>query len=229
VLRTVAVAAAAGALAVSAAQPHRHVLEGHSVDGRAIRAVELGVPGPRTVLVVGCIHGTECSGLAVVHALERRAQPRFDLWVVEDMNPDGYAAGSRLNGRGVDLNRNFPSEWRPLEHRWSPQYSGPRPLSEPETRFAARIIRRLRPAVTVWFHQHENRVRAWRQSIPAARRYARVSGMRFARVPWPAGSASNWQNHRFPDTASFVVELPAGQLSRAGIAAQVRAILSLGQ
>ncbi|MFP5388957.1 MAG: hypothetical protein ACLGG5_06610 [Thermoleophilia bacterium] len=30
---------------------------------------------------------------------------------------------------------------------------------------------------------------------------------------WPAGTGPNWQNHRFPDSASYVVELPKGRLS----------------
>jgi hypothetical protein len=56
-------------------------------------------------------------------------------------------------------------------------------------------------------------VRAWGPSVPAARRYARAAGLPFRRLPWLAGTAPNWQNHRFRGTASFVVELPPGQLS----------------
>jgi len=33
------------------------------------------------------------------------------------------------------------------------------------------------------------------------------------RLPWPDGTAPNWQNHRFPGAASFVVELPPGPLA----------------
>jgi hypothetical protein len=199
---------------VRIARENRRVVYGRSQLGRPIRALELGFPGPKRVLVVGCIHGNECAGTAVVRHLEQLAPPTFDLWVVSDLNPDGRAAGTRENARGVDLNRNFRGAGR---------------LSEPESRFAARLIRRLRPRVTIWFHQHENRARAWGPSIPQGRRYARLAGMRFAAVRWPAGSATDWQNRRFPGSSSFVVELPAGTLSAADVQRHVRAILHLGE
>ena len=76
------------------------------------------------------------------------------------------------------------------------------------------MLLRLRPAVTIWFHQPQAIVRAWGHSIPAARRFARLAGARFRARPWPNGSATNWQNHRFPQ-ASFVVELPSVPLTTA--------------
>ena len=85
----------------------------------------------------------------------------IDLWVVHNLNPDGRRLGIRLNGRGVDLNRNFGSEWMPIGSRWDPQYSGPRPWSERETRLARRLVRRVRPDVTIWYHQPQAVVRAW--------------------------------------------------------------------
>src|SRR6201999_3106198 len=93
------------------------------------------------------------------------------------------------------------------------QYSGPRPFSEPETRIVRDLIERIRPRITIWFHQPADLVRAFGQSIPAARRYARLVGLPFRRLPWLAGTAPNWQNHRFPGTSSFVVETPRGKLS----------------
>src|SRR3954468_14061695 len=119
---------------------------GHSVQGRPIRLVarEGAAPG-RTVLVVGCIHGNECAGEAVTRLLRSGARPaRGRLLIVDDLNPDGLARGTRGNAHGVDLNRNFPSEWRPLHGL---EYSGPRPLSEPETRIARAVIRREHPDV----------------------------------------------------------------------------------
>ena len=42
---------------------------------------------------------------------------------------------------------------------------------------------------------------------PAARRYARAPRLPFHRLPWMAGTAPNWQNHRLSGDRSFVVEL----------------------
>lgn len=200
---------------------------GRSTQGREIEAVRVGDPeGSQRVLVVGCIHGNECAGTAVTRILLRSA-PTFDLWVVPNLNPDGFAMRRRQNARGVDLNRNFPSEWRRRGRRWDPEYPGPRPLSEPETRAATRLIERIRPDVTIWFHQPQAVIRAWGASMPAARRYARLAGMRFRAIRWPAGTAANWQNNRFRGTSAFVVELPAGSLSPAAANRHAEAVLAL--
>jgi murein endopeptidase len=209
----------------------RTVLLGRSVQGRPIRAIRLGDPASdRRLLVVGCIHGNEPAGMAVTRRLLRiRRLFPAEIWVIPTLNPDGEAHETRQNADGVDLNRNFPSQWRRGGIRGELEYPGPRPLSEPETRLAVRFIRRVRPAVTIWFHQPQDLVRAWGRSIPAARRYARLAGLRFRAIRWPHGTASNWQNHRFRTGASFVVELPPGPLSAAGAARQERAIVALAR
>ena len=204
------------------APPPAHVeVIGHSVEGRPIRAFELR-GGSKVVLVFGCVHGEETAGIPVVRLLERRAVPGVDLWLVPDLNPDGVARGTRQNAHGVDLNRNFPAMWLRIGHRGSPQWSGPRPLSEPESRAARNLILRLRPRLTIWFHQPQTLVRAWGPSRAAARRFARLAGMRYRSLAWPNGTAPNWQNHLDPRAPSFVVELPPGPLpaSRAGALAR---------
>ena len=184
------------------------VVVGHSVHGRPIEVVHVQGPGPGPrVLVVGCIHGNECAALPVIAAL-RRAHPHADLWLVPTLNPDGYAGRTRGNAHGVDLNRSFPAG------------------REPETRAAVALIRRLRPDVTIWFHQPQAVVRAWGRSQAVARRYARLAGMRFARIEWPPGAATRWQNTGLGER-SFAVELPPGPLSSAGVARQVRAVLGV--
>src|SRR3954468_17667347 len=125
---------------------------GYSANDRPIELVHVPGPGPR-ILVVGCIHGNEPAGIAIVRALER-AHPQADLWLVPVPQPDGLARGTRQNAHGVDLNRNFAAGWRPLGPPWSVYAAGPRPFSEPETRSARDLIRRIRPQVTIWYHQH---------------------------------------------------------------------------
>jgi murein peptide amidase A len=198
-------------------------LLGRSEEYRPIVAHDRG-NGARTVLVVGCIHGDECAGVAVARRLlTLRVPAGVRLVVVPLLNPDGRVHGTRGNARGVDLNRNFPSEWR------RSAVSGPAPASERETRIAMRLVERLRPALTVWFHQPQANVRAWGGSVAAARRYARLTGLPFRRLRWPPGSASNWQNHRIADAASFVVELPRGPLSARDADRHARAVLALAR
>jgi protein MpaA len=213
----------------AAEQTARTALLGRSELGRPIYVSRIGnARSARKVVVVGCIHGTECAGMKIARMLLRtKRRPTADVWIVHNLNPDGLALGVRQNGRGVDLNRNFASEWTPLGRRWDPQYSGPRPFSERETRIARDLILRLQPAATIWYHQPQDLVRAWGRSVPAARRFARVALERFRALRWPAGTAPNWQNHRFPGAPSFVVELPAGELPEERAHRHVRAILAL--
>jgi protein MpaA len=207
---------------------------GRSARGRTLRLTASGNPAARRhLLVVGCIHGNECAGTAVTRRMQRgpRGCPPTggDVWVIGDLDPDGRVAGSRLNGRGVDLNRNFAAGWRPIGRPGDLEHSGRRPFSEPETRAARAVVRAFRPQVTVWFHQQaEALVRAWGPSVPVARRYARLVGLPFRRLPWPAGSAPHWQNTAFRGMASFVVELAPGRLRRADAARHARAVLAIG-
>ena len=81
----------------------------------------------------------------------------------------------------------------------SGEYPGPRPFSEPESRAVRRLVKRVRPRVTIWYHQ------PWGQVLlpchgpaQAQRRYARIAHLptkrcRGQRLP---GTATRWQNHR---------------------------------
>jgi len=202
------------------------LLLGRSEGGRPIVAVRVGDAKNIRVLVVGCIHGTEGAGIPVVRALER-IHAHVDLWLVPNLNPDGYARGTRQNGRGVDLNANWSSQWHGGGHPWDTYYPGPYPFSERETRIGRNLILHIRPRVSIWFHQHMNLVWAWGPSSSAGRIYAHAAGMRFYHHRWLHGTATNWQNHYLPGSASFTVELPAGRLSARQVRAQVHAVLTL--
>jgi murein peptide amidase A len=194
-----------------AARAHR-VLLGRSADGRPIVAVELGNPAsPRKVLVVGAVHGNEPAGIAIADLLiSRPALAGVDLWVVRSFNPDGVAEGTRGNAHGVDLNRNFPWRWRPLSGVY---YSGAYPLSEPESRIAYRLLVRLRPAVSIWFHQRLDVVDESGGSVFVERRFAALAGLRVARLTREPGSIVSWENEHVHGGTAFVVELPAGSLA----------------
>jgi protein MpaA len=221
---------AARVSAAAAADPlgHHDVVIGRSVDGREISAVETGdFDASRRALVVGCIHGNETAGIAIANQLAHDAPPReLDLWIVPDLNPDGAAAGSRGNARGVDLNRNFPWRWLPLGGVY---YSGPRPLSEPESRIAYRLITKLNPQVSVWFHQHLDLVDESGGSIAVERRFAKLAGLRLARLSREPGSAVGWENHRDAASTAFVVELPPGSLAPARVTRLAQAVLDVAR
>jgi protein MpaA len=181
---------------------------GHSVDGRPIVLFRDSAPAPALkVLVVGDIHGDEAAGMRITRRLiAAAAPPRTELLVVPTINPDGLAAGTRGNARGVDLNRNFPFRWRPLG---GGEYSGTGPLSEPESRAAHRLLLREKPDVTIWFHQPFGLIDKPEGNPFAARRFAQLIGLPLVRLRgrYP-GSASRWQNHHFKDSTAFVAELP---------------------
>jgi murein peptide amidase A len=212
----------------SRAAPRRSVTLGRSVRGRPIRAVVLGPSNARApVLVVGCIHGNEPAGIAVADRLAHaRIPPRSSIWIVRDLSPDGVAAGTRQNAHGVDLNRNFPYAWAPVGAPGDLRYNGPGPLSEPESRIAATLILRLRPRITIWFHQHEE-VTDTSGGIRIEQRFAILSGLPLRRLARYPGSATRWQDHRLTGATAFVVELPAGRLSAGQTKRIANAVLAL--
>jgi protein MpaA len=211
-------------LAMPSSATAQRLVFGHSVNGRPLVAWSFGNPhAKRRILVVGCIHGNECAGLRITTALRTQPVPRgVQLWVVPEMNPDGTAADTRQNAHLVDLNRNFPYRWRYISD--PTYYSGPRPESEPETRAAMRLVRRLRPAVTIWYHQHQDLVEEAGADYGIPRRYAQIVGLRPTCLTFLSGTETAWSNHTFPGTDSFVVELPAGPVSAAALARHLRGI-----
>jgi protein MpaA len=206
----------------------RQVVLGYSVAHRPIIAEQIGdSDSPRRVLVVGCIHGNEPAGIAIARALTTSSAPsEVDLWVVLDLNPDGVARDTRGNANGVDLNRNFPDHWQPLGPAGSTYYAGPRPLSEPETRIAGKLLLRLRPTLGIWYHQALHVVDDSQGPPSLERRYAADARLPLRRLPDYPGSAVGYEDQQFGPTA-FVVELLGGSLTSPQLARQVQAVLDI--
>jgi protein MpaA len=206
----------------------RAIAVGRSVEGRPIVARVVGsAHARRRVLVVGCVHGDEPAGIAITRALRAATPPPgVALWLVDTFNPDGRRARTRQNARGVDLNRNSPAGWRRLGGMF---YSGARPLSEPESKAIHRLVLNLRPAITLWYHQHATLVDDSGGDRAVERRYARLVGLPFRHYGTEPGSITSWQNAAFPRATAFVVELPAGRLPSAAVARHARAVLALSR
>ena len=213
---------------LAAAQPQTVV--GHSVKGRAIVAYERGNRSAPVTLVVGVIHGNETAGLAVIKRLRTMPLPAgVHLWLVPELNPDGVAAGTRQNAHGVDLNRNWPVAWKHNGVPWDGYYSGPRPMSEGENRAMRAFILRIRPALTIWYHQPLDLVYGSDPHATVLRRYARLSGLPYRRLQAPPGAATRWERRRFPHGTHFVVELPPGPISAATARRNASAVLVLAK
>ncbi len=129
------------------------VVLGRSVQGRSIVAHRKGTPGAKhRVVLLGQIHGNERAGVTTAKkARHLRVRSDTELWVVPTMNPDGHAARTRTNARGVDLNRNWPMNWRRTARGVT--WSGPRATSEPETRVMLKFLKKVKPTYVVSLHQ----------------------------------------------------------------------------
>ncbi|MDD5333297.1 MAG: DUF2817 domain-containing protein [Rhodoferax sp.] len=122
------------------------------------------------VLVVGAIHGDEPSSAAVAfHWIRLAAQlpmvgaQQVHWRFVPVLNPDGLFNPSprRVNAHGVDLNRNFSTPnwerdaklyWEKRTRKDPRRWPGPRPLSEPESRFLHDEMRNFQPQLIVSIH-----------------------------------------------------------------------------
>jgi protein MpaA len=207
---------------------------GTSAQGRPISASHRGTPGGTVILVVGVIHGDENAGLAIVDRLATTPlPPGIDLWLLPLMNPDGYANDVRGNGNGVDLNRNFPHDWTAIAQPGEWQYSGAGPGSEPETQAYMAFTERIRPALTLWYHQDLFRVSpSTGPDGPLRQRYAELTGLAYETVSGPGsvytGVAATWTRRMLPDAMSFIVEL-GPTLSEAEAAVHADAVLAVAQ
>ena len=122
------------------------------------------------VLVIGGIHGDELSSTSLaLHWIRLAGQTPADTpqsvhWrFIPALNPDGLFSQPprRVNARGVDLNRNFPTPYWSRDARtyWEKRtgkdprrYPGGQPLSEPESKFLVDEMALFKPQLIVSIH-----------------------------------------------------------------------------
>lgn len=145
-------------------------IAGKSVMGRPLVYVEYGNPTAKnTTLILAMVHGDEVTplylGVQLIHWLKSNSLPLDNSRVVVAplVNPDGFfkKPRTRMNQRGVDPNRNFPTDdWEKLAlMNWKRNYrSDPRRFpghqagSEPETQFQESLIRTYAPKKILSIH-----------------------------------------------------------------------------
>jgi hypothetical protein len=142
-----------------------------SVRGTPLYRRDVGEDNARLrVLVIGAIHGDELSSASVaLHWIRLAAEEKMDLpqtvhWrFVPMLNPDGLLAQppKRTNAHGVDLNRNFPTPnwerdaavyWNKRTGKDPRRWPGPKPISEPESRFLHDQMQSFKPHLIVSIH-----------------------------------------------------------------------------
>jgi len=139
--------------------PHRY---GESQNGLPLEFYQ-PVSGPSDILVMGSIHGDESlSTVLLSECLRSLAPADLHSTVILAANPDGVLQGTRCNARGVDLNRNFPTEnWspepvfyrnRPGEPQNIPLSPGEAAGSEAETQALIKLIESRPPRLIISIH-----------------------------------------------------------------------------
>ena len=183
---------------------------GSSVQGRSIVSYSFG-SGSNVVAYVGGTHGDEYASVTTVYSWIDDLDRNFSdipsgtrVVVVPLVNPDGYAAGTRVNANGVDLNRNFPANnWKKdvimPDQTLNKNGGGTAPLSEPEAAAIANYIVALNPSLTLTYHSQGSLVVANESgnSLSKAETYGSLSGY------WALGNSGLGDTFNYDTTGAF--------------------------
>ncbi len=146
----------------------RPTIIGYSVSGRPLEVYTFG-NGARQVMIIAGIHGGyEWNTIALAdeliqHLVENPSDimPEATVYILRNMNPDGDARDhgydGRVNDHGVDLNRNFPTNWAATWDRagcwnYGPSTGGTGPGSEPETQAVMNFLKTHKVKTLISYH-----------------------------------------------------------------------------
>jgi len=119
---------------------------------------------PKRIFAKALIHGDEGMSGAVARAWMLRLEkidPRNTWLVMPVTNPDGWKRKTRTNSRGVDLNRNFPTQdweqqaltyWKKNMKSDPRRYPGPEAASEIETKCLIKHFDEFKPDFVISVH-----------------------------------------------------------------------------
>jgi len=160
----------------------------------------------KPILLMGGVHGDEPLGVLLAQQTLAllKTLPEACPWIlIPCLNVDGYQRNTRVNGRGVDLNRNYPSQsWSPAfeKERYFP---GKEPASEAEVKGVVSLLKTYRPRLVIHCHSWKPMVVcAGEPGLKDAERLSRSSGYEVVpEIGYPTpGSLSQfgWWDHKIP-------------------------------
>jgi len=92
------------------------------------------------------------------------------------------------------------------------------------------FVRRIRPDLSIWYHQPWGAVLACHGSPQVALEYAKLVGMQTScRGTGLRGTAISWETHTVPESSAFVVEMPPGEIRGRSALRQARAALAVAE
>lgn len=164
--------------------------------------------GQQPLLLMGGVHGDEPLGVLLAEKTleflrENATQVKLPWILIPVLNVDGFKAGTRVNGRGVDLNRNYPAKsWSP-DHEKDRYFPGPHGGSEAEIQAVVKLITEYKPRLIIHCHSWKPMIVATGEpSLRDAERLSRSSGYKVSpEIGYPTpGSLSQfgWVDHKIP-------------------------------
>lgn len=143
-------------------------------------------------------------------------------------NPDGYAAKTRQNANGVDLNRNFPDKTYGTGKKSGKYDGGKIAASEPETRAIMDTVNLFKPSLIVSLHDPLACVNYNGSCIRIAKRISKATGLPVVGdIGYPCpGSMGNYYgfDKRLP---VITLELPEENVDVAAYAGTLLNVLGL--
>ena len=119
--------------------------------------------GAFKILMLGGVHGDEKEGFLFAKEFCEELQARhivlpknIQLYLCEQINPDGCLALRRTNHRNVDLNRNLGTKDWTSEFKNTRYYPGSKANSEIESKLSIQMIKKIQPAFILSLHSYEH-------------------------------------------------------------------------
>ncbi len=205
---------------------------------RPLIFVQFGNPRSDCTLFLGGVHGDEIPTVYLMLKLAQHVRSNPAIFsdkcivIAPLANPDGFFAAPprRVNARGIDINRNFPTrEWsvralRDWERKYGSNkryYPGRKGGSETETMFQMALIKRYRPRKILSVHSPLNAYdfdgpssdlesfSRWVETISQETRHP------FKRVGYYPGSLGNYASQE-RNIFTLTLELPTSDVAKAG-------------